>query len=139
MTTNDDAMLMARKFRDAEEKVAEERGGFYLFGLFERQRTPGRWDLVASAPWLRTDRDGTVELVVLLRDKMDTDDWRVVASVVPVEPSGDYVRWITSNYNLSHQVEEVFDSGFSDVALGRALLITVNPSPAPALAQPVAA
>ncbi len=139
MTINSDAMLMAQKFRAAEEKVAEERGGFYLFGLFERQRTPGRWDLVASAPWLRTDRDGTVELIVLLRDKMDTDDWKIIASVFPIEPSGDYVKWITSAYNLDHQVEEVFDSGFSNVALGHAFLITVNPSPAPAPAQPIAA
>lgn len=139
MTINGDALLMAQKFRAAEEKVAEERGGFYLFGLFERQRAPGRWDLVASAPWLRTDRDGTVELIVLLRDKMDTDDWKIIASVFPIEPSGDYVKWITSNYRLDHQVEEVFDSGFSNVALGHAFLITSNPSPASVTALPVAA
>jgi len=139
MTSNSEVLLMAQKFRDAEEKVAEKRGGFYLFGLFERQRTPGRWDLVASAPWLRTDRDGTVELIVLLRDKMDTDDWKIIASVFPIEPSGDYVKWITSVYNLNHKVEEVFDSGFSNVALGHAFLITANPSPTPVAAQPVAA
>ncbi len=139
MTINDDAKLMAEKFRAAEEKVAEERGEFYLFGLFERQRSPGRWDLVASAPWLKTDRDGTVELIVLLRDKMDTEDWKVIGGVFPTEPTADFVKWITSNYYLNHQVQEERDSGFSNVAIGHAILITVNRSPAPAPALSVAA
>lgn len=139
MTIQDDTRILAEKFRDAEEKVAEERGGFYLFGLFERQRSPGRWDLVASAPWLKTDREGTVELIVLLRDKMDTEDWKVIGGVFPTEPTSDFVKWITSNYYLNHQVQEERDSGFSNVAIGRAILITVNSSPTPATRQPLAA
>lgn len=59
MTINSDAFLVAQKFRDAEVQVSQEHGNFYLFGLFEREQTPGRWDLVASAPWLKTDREGT--------------------------------------------------------------------------------
>lgn len=135
----DETMAMVRKFREAEEKVSHERGGFYLFGLFERRQTPGRWDLVASAPWLKTDREGTLELVMLLRDKMDTGDWKIVASVLPVEPSGDFVQWMVDNYDLNHQTEEVFGSGFSNVSVGHAFLITVDKSPAPAGMSLVAA
>ena len=136
-----DAMLMAQKFQAAEEKVAEEQGGFYLFGLFERQRTPGRWDLVAAAPWLKTDRDGTLELIVLLRDKMDTEDWKIVASVFPVEPSSEWVQWMNSNYHLEHQAEEIFDPNRSGIYVGHAFLITSNPRPSTArsIAEPVAA
>lgn len=139
MTIKDNAILMAEKFRDAEKKVAEERGEFYLFGLFERQHSLGRWDIVASAPWLKTDRDGTVELIVLLRDKMDTEDWNIIGGVFPLDPSAEFVKWVTSNHPLNHEVQEVPDSGFSNVAIGHAILITANPSPAPAPAQPVAA
>ncbi len=95
-----DALLVAQKFRAAEQKVSEGRGGFCLFGLFERQKTPGRWDLVAAAPWLKTDCDGTLELIVLLRDKMETEDWDMIASVYPIEPSAEYVNVITSLYSL---------------------------------------
>lgn len=108
MMSNKDAITTAQKFRDAEKQVAAERGGFYLFGLFERPRTPGRWDLVASAPWLKTDRAGTLELIILLRDKMGTEDWKIVSSVFPIEPSAPYVEWITSQYAFEHQVEEVY-------------------------------
>lgn len=37
-------------------KVIEtERGPFALFGVFMREDSPGRWDLVLSAPWLEHD------------------------------------------------------------------------------------
>ena len=145
MTDRDTAERMAQKFRSAEEKVAEKHGGFSLFGLFERARTPGRWNLVVSAPWLAADYAGTKKIIALLRDEMDTDDWEIVASVFPIDPVGDFVRWITRQYQFSHEVQEVFDRGFSDASAGHAFLITSNPSPAPARTdkqtdkQPVAA
>lgn len=132
MTMNVGATLMAQKLRVAEEKVAEKRGGFHLFGLFEHEQAPGRWDLVASAPWLKTDREGTLELVALLRAGMDTGDWTPVVGVFPIEPSADYVQWATSHYDFKHQVKEVFASGFGNEAVGHALLITADRSPASA-------
>ena len=141
MSFNSDALFIAQKLRFAEEKVAEERGDFLLFGLFERQETPGRWDLVASAPWLATGRGGIGELIALLRKNMDTGDWKVVSRVVLLDPTAEFVEWVTTHYALNHQVEEVYSGGFSDVAVGHAFLITSNPSPAPARvrAEPVAA
>lgn len=141
MNTRNDVLTMAQAFCAAEEKVSAERGGFCLFGLFERERTPGRWDLVVSAPWLKTDRDATLEIIVLLRDHMETRDWQMVATVLPLEHTAAYVEWITSNYRMEHQVEEVFGTDFSNVHLGHAILITSNPSPSPArvMPQPVAA
>lgn len=132
MSFNSDAMFIAQKLQFAEEKVAEEYGDFFLFGLFERQETPGRWDLVASAPWLETDRDGIGKLIALLRKNMDTGDWKVVSRVVPLDPSAEFVEWITTHYTLSHQVKEVYSGGFSDAAVGHAILITSNSSPSPA-------
>ena len=44
MSFNSDAMSIAEKLRYAEERVTEERGGFFLFGLFERQEMPARWE-----------------------------------------------------------------------------------------------
>ena len=134
MTIDSDEILMARKFRAAEEKVSEERGGFRLFGLFERQQTPGRWDLVAAAPWLKTDRDGTLELIVLLRDKMDTEDWKIVGAVFPIEPTSEWVQLVNDMYHFDHRVEEIFDPSRGGVHIGHAILITSNLNPTPARA-----
>ena len=139
MTDYENVINMVEKFREAEEKVSAERGGFYLFGLFERERTPGRWDLVASAPWLKTDRDGTLDIMISLRDKMKTEDWKMIGGIFPIEPSAPYVEWITKHFRLQHQLEEISKTGFGNVHIGHAFLITANPSPAQVGQQPVAA
>ncbi len=139
MTSIDDIESIAQKFRQAEEKVSAKRGGFYLFGLFERETRPGWFDLVASAPWLQTDRDGTEELVVLLREHLDLEDWRMIAAAFPLEPSADYVKWFTKRFHLEHQVEERYNAVFNGVPVSHAFLITANPSPTLVTQQPVAA
>ncbi len=146
MTTSNIAMSMAYKFRDAEKQISYEEGDFYLFGLFEREQVPGRWDLVASAPWLKTDREGTHHLIVTLRDKMDIEDWSLIGAVVPLEPSAFFVQGVTNQLYLEHGVEEINDfnplnQGTIGIRIGHAFLITSNPSPSPArmTAEPVAA
>lgn len=139
MTTNNDTLLTARKLRDAEEAVAHECGGFYLFGLFERQQSPGRWDIVASAPWLETDRDGTKNLIALLRSNMDTDEWVGVSAVIPINSTAEYVQIVTDNYTLKHGFQEVYDPRLGDETPGHAFLITADKSPAPAHKELVSA
>ena len=144
MIIGGDALLMAKKFRDAEEQVSQAYGGFYLFGLFEREQIPGRWDLVASAPWLKTDREGTHQLIVALRKRMDVDDWKLIGAVIPREPSDFYVESLMNCYHLKHQVEEVNEMvadhlGTYVIRVGHAFLITVDKSPVPAAKELTAA
>ena len=136
---NNDARMMAEKFRFAEEKVAVQRGGFNLFGMFERLNAPGRWHLVASAPWLTRDRDGTQELITLLRNNMDTGDWKVISAVFPVDPAGEFTELVLSRYDLKHEVQEVYDSALGDELPGHAFLITADKHPVPAALELAAA
>ena len=137
MLMEDAATQMAHKFRAAEEKVAAARGPFTLFGLFKQAK--GRWDLVVSASWLKTDFEGTQEIIILLRDHMQIQDWDLIGAVFPLEPSADYVRWITSRYKMEHEAIELAGALINDVPITHAFLITSNPSPASVTAQPVAA
>src|SRR5205085_7760625 len=45
-------MIEIEKLRKVMQRVAAEKGDFVLFGLFSTEGSPGRWDLVISAPWL---------------------------------------------------------------------------------------
>lgn len=139
MTAYANVVSMAAKFREAEEKVSRQCGEFYLFGLFERERSPGRWDLVASAPWLKTDYEGTQEIIALLRNHTEIEDWKLVTGVFPLEPSVDFVKWITQRYHLEHRVEEVYNVVLDGITINRAFIITANPQPARMMPQPVAA
>ncbi len=139
MTINVTARFMAQKFRDAEEKISEEHGGFFLFGLFEREETPGRWDLIVSAPWLKTDYAGTKEIIRLLRDKIGLDNWEIVSAVFPLEPSVEYVRWFTQRYHIEHQLEEQYNAVFNEIPVSHAFIITATPAPAQRTPKAVAA
>lgn len=118
---------LVEKFRDAEKKVAGERGGFALFVLCERDDTPGQWDIIASAPWLTTDRAGIAELVDLLGSEMSFIDWLPIARLVPLLPSDDLVHATTALYDIEHQIVSLPYASFGGVRVRQTYLITANP------------
>lgn len=130
---------LAEKFRAAEREVARQRGEFTLFGLFELEDMPGNWDLVAAAPWLDTSRNNIKELIDALSAFFSVKDWKIIARVVPMEESSDFVQAITRKYHLEHQLEEIGSTYVNGVYITHAFLITSNPAPAPVTPQPVAA
>lgn len=133
------SVAVAEKFREAEEEAARQRGGFTLFALFEREEAPGKWDLVAAAPWLDTSRNSIKELIDTLNAFFSVKDWKIIATVVPMKESSDFVQAITRKYHFEHQLEEIGSTYVNGLYITHAFLITSNPSPAPVTAQPVAA
>ncbi len=129
---------VAEKFREAEEKVARQRGSFTLFALFEREEAPGKWDLVAAAPWLDTSRNDIKELIDTLNAYFSVKDWKIIATVVPMKESSDFVQAITRKFHFEHQLEEIGSTYVNGVYITHAFLITANPSPRPVTEQPVA-
>jgi len=49
-------MIEIEKLRQVMKEVSAEKGDFTLFGLFLREESPDKWDLVISAPWLEKDK-----------------------------------------------------------------------------------
>ena len=45
-------MIDIEKLRKVMNRVSAEKGDFVLFGLFQTEESPDKWDLVVSAPWL---------------------------------------------------------------------------------------
>ncbi len=135
------SVALAESFRAAEEKVAQERGAFSLFGLFETEEFIGRWDLVAAASWLDTWYNPIKELIDALSAHFDVKDWKIVSGVVPMQTDSDFAQAITRKYQFEHQVEELGNVYVNGVYISHAFLITSNPSLAPAriIAEPVAA
>lgn len=132
---------IVQQFREAEEKVARERGGFSLFGLFELEEPSGSWDLVAAAPWLSASRNDIKELIDALSAFFNVKDWKIIAAVVPIREPSDFVDAVTSKYHVEHGVEEIGRVYLSGLYVNHAFLITSNPAstPIPALREPAAA
>ena len=49
-------IAIRQKLQQLVNTIEAERGPFTLFGVFMREDSPGRWDLVLSAPWLERGR-----------------------------------------------------------------------------------
>lgn len=142
MTTYDvdkTSVKLAELFRDAEEKAAEQRGGFTLFGLFQVEDVPGQWELVAAAPWLKGGSGGIRDLVEIVEAAGEYESRRQLARVVPMNDDSDFVEAITRRYRLEHALEEIGNVYVNGVYITHAFLITSNLSPASVLPEPVAA
>ncbi len=82
-------MISIGVFRKAMHQIAAKRGDLTLFALFKRANGLGRWDLVASAPWLEGGTlKGRSELVDLLAKSMGRRRLSELARVETI-PSDD--------------------------------------------------
>lgn len=75
----------------------------------------------------------------LLNAVFNAKEWKIIATVVTLEPSSDFVQAITRRYQFEHRVEEIGNIYVNGLYINHAYLITANPSPAQVTPQPVAA
>ena len=139
MTTQEIGYGLVARLQTAEKAIASAHGPFVLFVLAERETAPGKWDLLVSAPWLETNRKGVQQMVDALTVHLKPADWVQLASVTPLPPSMGYVQWIARKYDVQHGNQEVVNDFWDSLFIPHGYIITANPLPAPALAQPVAA
>jgi hypothetical protein len=104
MTTQVEAGLL-EKYKQAEKRLATLRGPFSLFGLFERRDTPGRLDLVVSAPWLSTDRHGMQDLAQHLPQLTDAEGV-LMGHIVGLDPDDEFVRTLNQAVQTTGQLQE---------------------------------
>lgn len=68
-------MIPTDKLRQFMKRVEAQKGRFTLFGVFMREDSPGRWDLVVSAPWLEAGKLKALgEFVEKMSDAFGQDD-----------------------------------------------------------------
>ena len=125
--------------RRAEVAIARQHGDFLLFGLFQTEETAGKWDIVASAPWLTTARPGIQQIVDGLGDFLSAEDWLKTASIVPLAPDTGFVRAMTRLFRAEHTVLESGGFVSGDIHVHRAFIITASQSSAQVQAHQAAA
>lgn len=116
--------------RRAEGAFARQHGDFLLFGLFQTEETAGKWDVVASAPWLTTARPGIQQIVDGLGAFLSAEDWLKIASIVPLAPDTDFVRAMTRLFQAEHVMHEAGGFVSGDIHIHRAFIITASQSSA---------
>jgi len=133
------SQTLARRLQLAEKAIASAHGQFVLFVLAEREETPDKWDLLVSARWLDTTRQGVQQMVSLLKPYLAESDWFALASITPLAPALEYVQWIARKYDVQHDNHEVIDTFWDSLFIPHGYVITANLSSAGVTAELVTA
>jgi hypothetical protein len=111
--------------RDVERSLTAERGAFSLFALFLREDSPGKWDVVVSAPWIGSDLEGALRLMSMkVKVSLKLSEQLAISRVVIVEPDSAEVLAINAAYVIENSVEEVRDAIFFGLAIKRAYILS---------------
>ena len=84
---------LTEKFAELESRIAEEKGDFALFALFMREDSPGRWDLIVSAPWTGDDKQSAVNYFVSqIKSSLGEQGLTNLSRIVVVDPQDAAVQ-----------------------------------------------
>lgn len=140
---------MAELYGAVEQEIAQEKGPFTLYGLFQREEGANYWDLVVSAPWLGPNKRVALEYIVAkLRKYLAEADFLKLSRIVPLDPAEPFVKDVIgavqfekrayalagkfpiySDMKIRPDWVEFKDTVFNDIAMRHALIFTVAEAP----------
>ena len=122
---------MIEKLTDIEKKLADERGSFALFGVFLREGSPNRWEIVVSAPWLDEHSRESLEFIIKsIHPNFELQEWIMMATVILLDPSQEFVKEVNEEVNVEHGNVRIMGYEFNGMEIKRAHIITSKPDAA---------
>ena len=122
------SLNLFEQFRSAEESISKTFNNFTLFGLFERDDIPGKYDVVASAFWLIGDRTSLNLLAELVRQAIGNDSWWPRIGKFVVLPEDDpLVQAVLSRMPgdaTRHELKVINDLPYEGESIRNAVIIT---------------
>ena len=123
---------MIEKLASLERDLASEKGELSLFALFLREDGDGKWDLLASAPWLEADKRESLEyLVNHIQTRLDMQELLSLSMIVILEEDNPVLEAVHKEVKVRHGIVEVRDSISFGVPIKHAYIITSEREPSP--------
>ena len=115
------------KIRDVELAISTQKGEFELFGIFLRDDSAGRWDLIVSAPWLRPHDRESLEVVASgLQGALSPNELLGISRIVILEKGNTLLESILSMFDFEHGFMKVERLAYSGVTIREACIITAK-------------
>jgi hypothetical protein len=116
---------IVEKLVRVEQEMASERGRFLVFALFLREDAPDLWDVVVAAPWVTTDKSGSLQYISSkLRSALAPDELIKLSRIVLIEPDSPALSALPQAIQIEHGTAEIKDSSFFGLPIKHAFLIT---------------
>jgi len=117
------------KFVFIEKEIAREKGGFALFGLFLREDSPNKWDIVVSASWFGKSRKKTLDFIAeKISSKLKPQEMIMLSRIVLLDPSSDFVKQINQFAETEHKRLFFAKNYVNDVEIQTGWIITSKPA-----------
>ena len=101
---------LVEKLNNLEPEIANEKGPFTLFALFEREDLFDLWDLVVSVSWAKKRDIPTLKYIAdALRRHLSRADMTRLARIVVLQPTDNPVLAITEKYPVEHGPTDFID------------------------------
>lgn len=117
------------KFIKIENVISSAKGPFDLFGLFLRDDSPDRWDLVISSKWTEKDKKATLDYVSnVLKANLSTSELINLSKIVIIDRKNPTLNVIHEAIlrviQIEHGSVELVDNNFFGLHIKRAFIIT---------------
>lgn len=90
------------KFVEVEKEIASEKGDFVLFAVLEREENPGRWDVVAAAPWIGDDKRPAIDYIISKLDrKLSREERGALSMVALLNPTDEFVEMVNRQLTVT--------------------------------------
>ncbi len=116
------------KFIFIEKELTDEKGDFVLFGLFLREGSPNKWDVVVSAPWLDESSIESLDFMIKrIQSKLELQEQLMMSAVLVLDPSQEFVKEMNEEVRVEHGNVKLMDYIFNGMGIERAHIITSKP------------
>jgi hypothetical protein len=113
------------KLARLELAMSRENGAFELFGIFVREDSLEKWDLVLAAPWLNPDERESLQFIVdQLQRSLTPSEMLDASLIVILEEGNPFLETVVTLVQVEHGMTEIGDFGILGVSIQKAYIIT---------------
>jgi hypothetical protein len=116
---------LVTRIQKLERAVSEEKGDFDLFGLFLRDNSTDRWDLVVAAKWIVNNKKQALDLMsVKLKSIVRMPAMLMISRIVLLTRQDAFLIEVQDAVRVDHGLHQVSNVKFGDVSIEKGFVIT---------------
>ncbi|RYY05965.1 MAG: hypothetical protein EOP43_07630, partial [Sphingobacteriaceae bacterium] len=104
---------LVNKLINIEKETSIEKGEYNLFGLFLREDSSDKWDMLISANWIDQNKEKALKYLALKIQRMLTQNELLqISRIVIIEDTNPALPALQQTVSVEHGLTEIKDSNF---------------------------
>ena len=116
---------LLEKLKKIEKETSAEKGNYDLFALFLREESPGKWDILVAASWIKGNIEATLKyLAPKIQHSFTQNELLQISRMVIIEENNPELPGLQQDINIEHGSSEIKDATFFGLQIKHAIFIT---------------